>query len=94
MPYGTPALGWRMKGAIVSRYYFHIRDGWHVIPDDEGIECSSWGAAWVEAYASADDLAAAALRDGLPRSAGAIEIADHAGNILGRVAVPAQRYLG
>ena len=81
-------------GRCVTRYYFHIRDGWNVIPDDEGMECASWGAAWVEAYASADDVAAAALRDGLPWTAGAIEIADGAGNVLGRVAVPEQRRLG
>jgi hypothetical protein len=75
----------------MTRYYFHIRDGWDVISDDEGMECSSWGAAWTEAYASADDMAAAATRDGLPWYAGAIEIADQAGNVLGRVAVPVRR---
>ena len=82
------------EGRSVTRYYFHIRDGWQVIPDDEGIECATWGDAWVEAYASADDLAAAALRDGLSRPAAAIEIVDQAGNVLGRVAVPDQRRLG
>ena len=77
----------------MTRYYFHIRDGWNLIPDDEGIECPTWGAAWAEAYASADDLAAAALRDGLNFSTGAIEIADQTGNVLGRVGVPEQRRL-
>ena len=50
-------------------------------------------AARVEAYASANDLVQAAIRDGTSVCAWAIIIADQAGNILGRVGVPEQRHL-
>ena len=75
------------------RYYFHIRDGWDLIPDDEGMDLSGIDAARAEAYSSADDLARAGIRDGKAAAAWAIEIADQAGNILGRVCVPEQRQL-
>lgn len=81
------------RGRILIRYYFHIRDGWDVIPDEEGMELPTLGAARTEAYASADDLARAAIQDGTSVAAMAIQIADHAGNILGRVKVPGQRRL-
>jgi hypothetical protein len=75
----------------MARYYFHIRDGWNVIPDDEGMELSSMYGARVEAYASADDLAHVAIRGGTSVAACAIIIADEAGNILGRVKVLEQK---
>jgi hypothetical protein len=75
------------------RYYFHIRDGWNVIPDEEGMELPNFDAARTEAYASADDLSRAAIRDGSNVSACAIEITDDVGNILGRVKVLVQRRL-
>lgn len=34
------------KGTNLIRYYFNIRDGWNVIPDDEGMEDNAvniWG---------------------------------------------------
>jgi hypothetical protein len=65
------------------RYYFHIRDGWTVIADDEGLECASLDAAHVEAQASARDLT------GTCRSASSsVQIADRAGNILGSANIP------
>ena len=47
--------------------------------------------ARTEAYASADDLAREATREGKVLSAVAIEIVDHARNILGRVKAPGER---
>ena len=81
------------RGRILIRYYFHIREGWNVIPDEEGMELPSFDAARSEAYASADDIARAAIQDGTSVSATAIQIADDAGNILGRVKVPVLRRL-
>jgi hypothetical protein len=77
----------------LGRYYFHIRDGWNVIPDEEGMELSDIYAARAEAYASADDLAREALRDGTRIGAWAIVIADQSGKILGRVKVMKQKLL-
>lgn len=67
----------------MARYYFHIRDGWSVVPDEEGMELPSWDAAREEAYTSARDLA----RSGQSRVC-SIEIADQEGNVLGCVGFP------
>ena len=77
----------------MGRYYFHIRDGRNVIPGEEGMELSDIYAARVEAHASADDLANEAIREGSSVAAWVIEIADEAGNILGRVGMPEHRQL-
>jgi len=72
---GGVANGWSM-----SRYFFHIRDGLILIPDEEGIECRTMQAVEEEARASARDLAETALRN---RSAGitaSIQIEDDRGN--------------
>jgi hypothetical protein len=65
------------------RYYFHIRDGWDLIPDDEGIEFPSLDAARAEAYASANDLS----RTSHSRVC-SVQVADRDGNVLGSVKVP------
>jgi hypothetical protein len=67
----------------MSRYYFHIRDGRFLIPDDEGIECRNLSAVQSEARSSAIDLANAALRSG--KVAASIEIEDEDGNALANV---------
>lgn len=64
----------------MSRYFFHIRDGLILVPDEEGMECRNMRAVEEEARASARDLADAALRS---RSAGivaSIEVSDEWGN--------------
>jgi hypothetical protein len=68
-----------MIGGGQMRYYFHIRDGLDLIPDEEGVECRTMKAVADEANASAHDLANAALRS---RSASipSIEIEDDDGN--------------
>ncbi len=65
------------------RYYFHIRDGWTVIRDEEGLECRDLEAAKIEAYFSARDLTGS-----WHCGACAVEIQDHAGNVLASVKVP------
>jgi hypothetical protein len=71
----------------MSRYFFHIRDGWAVIPDEEGMDFPNLNAARVEAYSSACDLCEAASHGNRNNAAFAIEIADRDGNVLGSVAV-------
>jgi hypothetical protein len=72
-----------LKGDPMVRYYFHIRDGWDLIPDDEGIECPTWEAAHAEAYASASDLS----RTSHSRAC-SVQVTDEAGNVLETVEVP------
>jgi hypothetical protein len=66
----------------MARYYFHIRDGLRIIPDDEGMDLPNIAAARFEAQASADDLAFAAIQSATSSSASAVEITDACGNCL------------
>jgi hypothetical protein len=65
------------------KYFFHIRDHGQLIPDDEGLYLSGLEAAAAEAWLSAGDLAAAAIRIGTGVSCQSIEYSDEHGNILG-----------
>jgi hypothetical protein len=77
----------------MPKYFFQIRDGWDVIPDEEGMEFSNLKLAEVEGYASAHDLAAAAQFEGRSFAAYAVEIADEAGTVLSRIRIePTQRF--
>ena len=71
----------------MRRYFFHIRDGWDVIPDEEGMEFQDQVLAEAEGYASARDLAAAAIFDGHNVAAYAVEVSDKVGTILYRIKV-------
>jgi len=71
----------------MPRYYFHIRDGWGVVPDEEGMEFSNLFHAEAEGHASANDLALAALNEGHSVTAMAVEVADEDGNVLSRIKV-------
>jgi hypothetical protein len=71
----------------MPRYFFHIRDGWEVIPDEEGMEFPNLNLAEVEGYASTRDLAAAAEFEGRSFAAYAIEVADEVGTVLSRIKV-------
>ena len=75
----------------MARYYFHIREGSLIIPDNEGMELPDTQDAWLEARESAEDVARSAIRSGFSAVPCAIEIADHSGMILGAVTVPARR---
>lgn len=64
----------------MSRYFFHIRDGQILVPDEEGMECRNLLAAQEEAWASAIDMKDAALRSYSARPAASVEIEDELGN--------------
>ena len=71
----------------MARYFFHIVDQGHVIPDEEGSDHPDLEAAKNEARASARDLAAQAIRRGETPNAICVEIHDHAGRVLAALAV-------
>ena len=71
----------------MPRYFFHIRDGWETVPDEEGMEFPNLDLAEVEGYASARDLAAAAHINGHNLAAYAVEVTDEAGKVLSRINV-------
>jgi hypothetical protein len=83
----VPIPSQQIGGDQMPRYFFHIRDGWDVIPDCEGMEFPSFTLAEVEGYASARDLAAAALDEGRTTAAYAIEVADESGTVLRRIKI-------
>ena len=68
-------------------YFFHIRDGWERILDDEGMEFPNLDRAEVEAHASARDLASSAPFERRIFAAYAVEVADEDGNVLSRIKV-------
>ncbi len=71
----------------MPRYFFHIRDGWEVIPDEEGMEFPDRCLAEAEGYDSARDLAAAAESGNRGVAAYAVEVTDEAGSVLRRIKV-------
>ena len=67
--------------------YFHFRDGWDLIPDEEGMEFPNLDRAQAKAYASTRDLAAAAMIEGHNFAAYSVEVADEIGTVLSRVEI-------
>lgn len=72
----------------MSRYYFHIRDGQILIPDEEGMECRNMNAVHIEARASARDLANTALRNKSAVLPASIEIEDEQGHEVDQLGAP------
>ena len=68
-------------------YFFHIRHGWDLVPDEEGMEFPDLNRAEVEDYASARDLAAADPCAVHNLTGYAVEVADEAGTVLRRIKV-------
>jgi hypothetical protein len=68
----------------MRRYYFDVRDGKHLIPDEEGLELPTIEAAWGEAALSLADLAMDEIA--MPGTKGredmAIEVRDGDGLVL------------
>jgi hypothetical protein len=67
----------------MNRYYFHIRDGRILVPDEEGPKWCNMLAVHEEARASARDLANAALRSSSPTIPATVEVEDEEGNAMG-----------
>lgn len=75
------------KKAKTMRYFFHIIDHGHLVPDEEGMECLSVEAACAEARASATDLARQAIRHGALPSDICVEIQDSDGRVVSALTV-------
>jgi hypothetical protein len=74
---------WRRSRAM-KRYYFDIRDGDQIIPDEEGLELSTLEKVQEEAARSLADMARDAVRGQLHGTAQriAIEVRDDTGPVL------------
>jgi hypothetical protein len=83
----VPICWEQVGGDQMPRYFFHIRDGWDVIPDDEGIVFPDQTHAEAEGYASARDLAIVAAREVRGFAAYAVEVTDEAGVVLRRIKI-------
>jgi hypothetical protein len=68
----------------MPRYYFDIREGEDLAPDDEGLELSTIEAAWIEAARSLVDILRDAIRTRRPGADHrmAIEVRDVNGAVL------------
>lgn len=77
----------KRRVVCMSRYYFHIRAGWDLIPDDEGMEFPDLDRAEMEGHASARDLGLAALRERRSCAAYALEVSDATGKVLKRIRI-------
>ena len=69
----------------MPRYFFHIRDGENIIPDEEGLELPDNEAAGVEARRSAVEMLADAQRDSTDISHQVIEVTTADGVVIARV---------
>jgi len=73
----------------MGRFYFHLRAGDQIVPDDEGVDLPNLSAAQREAILAARELLAEAIKSGRPEVPEAFVIADEAGRPLGIVPLAA-----
>jgi plasmid stability protein len=69
----------------MRKFYFHLRAGDKLTPDEEGVELPDVSAAHCEAIEAARELLAEAIRDGKPEVPEAFVIADESGRELDTV---------
>jgi hypothetical protein len=69
----------------MGRFYFHLRAGDELMPDDEGIDLPDFSAAQHEALLSARELLAEAIKSGKPEVPEEFVIADESGRELDTV---------
>jgi hypothetical protein len=72
----------RSKGDHMPRYYFHIRNADDIALDDEGTNCADLNVARRQAFASARELLANAIKEGKEPVAESVVIADADGHEL------------
>ena len=63
----------------MPKYFFDIRDGWNVLPDEKGIVFPDMCFAELEGHDSPEDLSIAADAEGRSVAAYPVEVADDAG---------------
>ena len=73
----------------MGRFYFHLRVGDVLTPDDEGIDLPDFSAAQREAILSARELLAEAIKSGKQQVPDAFVIADESGQALDTVPLAA-----
>jgi hypothetical protein len=66
----------------MRRFYFHLRAGDELMPDEEGIDLPDLSAARSEAIEAARELLAGAIKDGRSEVPEALVIADEDGRTL------------
>jgi len=73
----------------MARFYFHLRAGDELLPDDQGIDLPDVSAARQEAVLAAREILAEAIRSGRPKIPDAFVIADEAGRALDTILLAA-----
>ena len=71
----------KLEGAM-GRFYFHLRDGDELLPDDEGADLPDFSAARREAVLAAREFLAEAIKSGRQKVPDAFVIADESGRTL------------
>jgi hypothetical protein len=67
------------REVAMGRFYFHVRAGDELTPDEEGVDLPDFSAARREAVEAARELLAGAIKDGRPDVPEAFVITDEAG---------------
>ena len=73
----------------MGRFYFHLRAGDQLLPDEEGLDLPDFSAARREAIEAARELLAEAIKDGRPEVPEALVIADEEGREIDTVPLAA-----
>ena len=72
----------RVTERAMPKYFFHIRDQNHLVPDEEGMEFPDFAAAQAEARNSARDLLAQCVKEHRPVGGLQLEVTDNVGRTL------------
>jgi hypothetical protein len=75
------------KRVAMGHFYFHVRTGDHLIPDEEGADFPDLAAARCEAVLAAREVLADAIMSGKPDVPEAFVIADERGRPLDMVQI-------
>jgi len=80
---------WTDNEVAMRRFYFHLRAGDELVPDEEGIDLPDFAAARCEAIEAARELLAEAIKDGRAEVPEAFVIADEEGREIDTVPLAA-----
>lgn len=93
VPLRTATLIGVVRCGGMPRYYFHMRDGSQLLPDNEGSELYDLNAAKTEALAAAADILVARIQAGRPLGDAVFEIADETGAVVMSIPLRAALHL-